>query len=335
MIPLVSIIIPAYNSERWIKATIESAIAQTCKNKEIIVVDDGSTDETYNIAKMYESKILKVLSQKNSGACVARNKALSVAQGDFIQWLDSDDILNPHKIETQLNESDRDPQSKVLHSSAWGYFYYNIKRAKFQPNGLWKTLTPTDWIVTRFNEGRYFPPITWLVSRKLTEVSGPWNDNLLRDQDGEYFCRVIASSELVLFHPEAICYYRKGNFSSISGSPSREKIESLKYSHHRCIDNLLILENSEITRRASCNYLDRFNNKIYFAHPDIVRENYKKILELGGEVLPPKKSKKYELFKKHFGIELTRKLKMRFWRFEIYIDRNWDRFLSLFFKDSV
>jgi len=335
MVPLVSIIIPAYNSERWIKATIESAIAQTYKNKEIIVVDDGSTDKTYNIAKMYESKILKVLSQKNSGACVARNKAMSIAQGDFIQWLDSDDILDPHKIQIQLNESDRDPQSKVLHSSAWGYFYYNIRRAKFQANSLWKTLTATDWIVTRFNEGVYLPPITWLVSRKLTEVSGLWNDNLLRDQDGEYFCRVIAKSELVLFHPKAISYYRKGNFSSISGSASREKIESLKYSHYRCVDNLLSLENSEITRSACCNYLYSFSNKIYSGHPDIVKENNKKILELGGEVLPPKKSRKYKLLEKYFGIKLTRKLKLGFWRLKIFIDRNWDRFLSFFLNDII
>ena len=82
MNPLVSIIIPAYNSEKWIKPTIISALNQTWENKEIIVVDDGSTDNTYAVAKQFESKILKVITQDNAGACVARNKALNIAQGD-------------------------------------------------------------------------------------------------------------------------------------------------------------------------------------------------------------------------------------------------------------
>ena len=97
MYPLVSILIPAYNSEKWIKSTIQSALNQTYSNKEIIIVDDGSTDNTLNIAKQFESDILKVIFQKNQGASAARNKALSISQGDFIQWLDSEDLISNDK----------------------------------------------------------------------------------------------------------------------------------------------------------------------------------------------------------------------------------------------
>ena len=335
MNPLVSILIPTYNSEKWIKLTIESVLAQSWKNKEIIIVDDGSTDKTYNIAKQYESKILKVITQENSGACVARNNAFSISQGDFIQWLDSDDLLDPYKIETQLSRSDYNAESKVLHSSAWGSFYFRISKAKFNPTQLWQDLSPVEWLVTRFNERCYLPTVTWLASRKLTELSGPWNEKLLRDQDGEYFCRAVAHSEFVKFHHKAICYYRKGNFKSISGSRSREKIESLNLSHSLCVNHFLNLENSEITRKACINYLQRFNNKIYVKHFDIVKTNQKRIVELGGEITFPSKTKKLSILKYIFGTNVTSILKKWLWNLEITFRKMWDKLLAYLSGEEI
>ena len=112
---LVSILIPSYNAEHWIAETIESALSQTWDNKEIIIVDDGSTDQTLQIAKKFESTLVKVISQENRGANVARNKALEFAQGDYIQWLDADDVLSPLKIEMQMMaRGDCDANTQVL-----------------------------------------------------------------------------------------------------------------------------------------------------------------------------------------------------------------------------
>src|SRR5277367_2921044 len=97
--PLVSIVIPAYNAEKWIADTLRSAIAQTWPYKEIIVVDDGSTDRTVEVARRFASKQVVVVSKENHGAAAARNDALRLSQGDYIQWLDADDILAPDKIE--------------------------------------------------------------------------------------------------------------------------------------------------------------------------------------------------------------------------------------------
>jgi glycosyltransferase involved in cell wall biosynthesis len=94
---LVSILIPAYNSENWIDETIISAINQVWPSKEIIIVDDGSKDDTYNCARKYESKNVILKRQDNRGACSARNTALELAQGDYIQWLDADDRLASDK----------------------------------------------------------------------------------------------------------------------------------------------------------------------------------------------------------------------------------------------
>ena len=98
MAPLVSILIRAYNAERWIRATLESAIGQDHANREVILVNDGSTDRTLEIAKKFQSKLVKIIDQENSGAAAARNKALEHAQGEYIQWLDHDDLLAPNKI---------------------------------------------------------------------------------------------------------------------------------------------------------------------------------------------------------------------------------------------
>jgi glycosyltransferase involved in cell wall biosynthesis len=96
--PLVSILIPAYNAEPWIAETIGSALAQTWSNKEIIVVDDGSSDQTLRIAKLFAGKTVSVVTQVNQGAAAARNRAYSLCQGDYIQWLDADDLLDRDKV---------------------------------------------------------------------------------------------------------------------------------------------------------------------------------------------------------------------------------------------
>src|SRR6185503_6994740 len=104
MEPLVSILIPAYNAEEWIADTIESALAQTWPRKEIIVVDDGSSDLTLPTAKQFAAKSVQVVTQANQGASVARNTAYSLCQGDYIQWLDADDLLDPDKVEHQVRK---------------------------------------------------------------------------------------------------------------------------------------------------------------------------------------------------------------------------------------
>src|SRR5262245_53234733 len=102
MAPRVSILIPAYNAGVWIAESIRSALAQTWENKEIIVVDDGSSDDTLRLARRFESAAVLVVSQANQGAAAARNKAFSLCQGDYIQWLDADDLLETDKIERQM-----------------------------------------------------------------------------------------------------------------------------------------------------------------------------------------------------------------------------------------
>src|SRR2546422_568365 len=121
---LVSILIPAYNAEEWLADTLRSALGQTWPCKEIIVVDDGSSDRTLAIARRFESDRVRVVTQLNQGAAAARNTALSFSHGNYIQWLDADDLLAPDKIARQMEASDQCQSSRPLLSSAWGQFFY-------------------------------------------------------------------------------------------------------------------------------------------------------------------------------------------------------------------
>ena len=94
MTPLVSILIPAFNAEEWIADTLRSAVGSTWPRKEIIVVSDGSTGSTLSVARRTAREGVSVIAKSNEGAAATRNRALSCSQGDYIQWLDADDLLS-------------------------------------------------------------------------------------------------------------------------------------------------------------------------------------------------------------------------------------------------
>lgn len=179
--------VPAYNAEEWIAETIESAIGQTWQRKEIIVVDDGSTDGTLGVARRFERENIRVVSTENRGAVAARNYLLSVAQGDYIQWLDHDDILAPHKIERQLGALRESDGTTTLLSGPRGYFYYSTRRAWFPRTCLWQDLSPVEWLLRKMGENLPMQTSTWLTSRELAEAAGPWDTRMLSDDDGGVF----------------------------------------------------------------------------------------------------------------------------------------------------
>lgn len=179
MNPLVSILIPAHNAEKWITESIRSAIAQTWPYKEIIVVDDGSTDRTAEVARRFASKEVAVVSTENQGAAAARNHALQFSQGDYIQWLDADDILAPDKIQRQLAALRKIDSKRILLSSAWAYFNYRTERARFVTTSLWQDLSPVEWLVRKMGEGLYMQTATWLTSRELTQATVPGTHGFL------------------------------------------------------------------------------------------------------------------------------------------------------------
>ena len=111
----VSVIIPAYNGDRYIEDAIAGILAQTYTNYEIIVVDDGSTDNTYEVIKKYGDRI-RYFSQSNQGVAASRNLGLAQSQGEYIAFLDQDDIFLPHKLASQVALLERDSNLGIVNS---------------------------------------------------------------------------------------------------------------------------------------------------------------------------------------------------------------------------
>jgi glycosyltransferase involved in cell wall biosynthesis len=327
MADLVSVLIPCYNAEKWLKQTIESVLSQTWPNKEIIIVDDGSTDNTLQILKQYESSTVKVISQENKGGSAARNKALEYAQGDYIQWLDADDILAPDKIERQMKAASHLGNSRILLSSPWAEFYYRHHKAKFVPSNLWQDLNPVEWLVIKFSEHVYMTNKAWLVSRTLTGLAGPWNERLLRDQDGEYFCRVVAACEKVIFVPGARSYYRRSSPKSVSGSLSNKAKESEFLSKTLCISYLRSLEDSERTRKASLAFLQNGLGYHHLKQASIIQQASILAKELGGELTPAVPKQGLRVARAVLGRSLAEKTRRLAWVLKILLKANWDRLL--------
>ncbi|HKB86281.1 MAG TPA: glycosyltransferase family 2 protein [Ignavibacteriaceae bacterium] len=334
-LPLVSICIPVFNSEKWIKETVMSAVNQTWTRKEIIVVDDGSSDKTLHILEELSELGIKVYSQSNKGACSARNLAFSKSKGDFIQWLDSDDLLAPDKIQLQLKEINFVQKTKTLLSSSFSKFYTDTTKSKFVPNILWQDLEPKYWLIKHLKDQAIMYPHAWLVSRNLTETAGEWNESLRLNQDGEYFCRVVAASDFVKFVQEAKCYYRIGNITSVSNKKSKGSLESLSLANTLCLDHLLKLENSPETRGAGLIFLQRFISKVYYEENEVetIRNIKNRIIELGGKVPSRNESWKFYLLRKIVGLHIARKLKTYLWNFEIIFRRRFHKIFSFILKN--
>ena len=309
--PLVSILIPSFNAEAWIADTLRSATAQTWPNKEIIVVDDGWSDRTVAIASKFESDGVRIVRQRNQGAAAARNAGLSLSRGEYIQWLDADDLLAPDKIARQMEVFKTLPNKRVVLSSSFGLFKYRYYRATFSPTSLWRDLSTVDWLLCKLGQNAYMQTATWLVPREVSEKAGPWNTQLLGDDDGEYFCRILMASDGVRFVPEAKVYYRApwvGTLSYIG--QSNRKLDAHWRSMQLHIGYLRSLEDTPRARQACFQYLQNCFIYFYPERSDIVEEMQSLAEELGGRLETPRLSWKYSWMQKTLGWKPAKRLQV-------------------------
>jgi glycosyltransferase involved in cell wall biosynthesis len=326
MKPLVSILIPAYNSEEWIADTLRSALAQTWQRKEIIVVDDGSRDRTAEVARQLASKEITVVSVENAGAAAARNHALKLSQGDYIQWLDADDLLAPDKIERQLLALGEVEDRKILLSSPWAYFNYRTNRARFVPTSLWHDLSPVEWLLRKMGENLHMQTATWLTSRELADAAGPWDTRLIGDDDGEYYCRVLRASNGTRFVPEAKVFYRvtsSNRWSYIGTSDKKKTAMLLSMKLH--VKYLRSLEDSERVRKACLTYMQNWFHNFYPDRQDIVAELQSLAGELHGHLAPPRLRWKYAWMEPIFGLQAAKSAQMVLPQMKASLIRSWDK----------
>jgi glycosyltransferase involved in cell wall biosynthesis len=309
--PLVSILIPCFNAARWLPQTLESALAQSCRATEIIVVDDGSRDDSLAIARGFGKRGVNVFAQANAGASAARNRAVREAKGDFFQFLDADDLLSPDKINLQLELLQTRP-GDVLASCAWGRFVDDIGAAQFRDDAVFRDFQPLDFLILAGETGAMMHPSAWLVPRAIAERAGPWNESLSLNDDGEYFCRVLLASAGVAFCADerARSYYR----SRVAGSLSQRRDETACRSQFDSValiaSHLRRVEDSPRTRQAAANYYQRFIHDYFPAAAPLMRTAGERVAELGGSTIPaPEMGRKTAALARLIGWRNARRLK--------------------------
>lgn len=279
--PLVSVIVPAFNAERWISETLRSVLSQTHASLQVIVVDDGSTDATAEKVCSFSDARISLISQANQGAAAARNRGLGLASGDLIQFLDADDILGPDKIEQQVAAL-RAQEPNTIASGWWGRFPADFGGPNDFSESVWQTRDPVEWLISSFSGGGMMQTAAWLTPRRVVEAAGPWNEALTLHDDGEFFTRVLLAADRNLFVAKAKVFYRDvpGSLSRLRNPKAIESALMVCQLQHR---HLLARCDTTASRRALATQYARFIYEHECYAPDLAFEARKSLADLGVE----------------------------------------------------
>lgn len=222
--PKISVIIPAYNSEDTILETIKSVQKQTFSDWELIVINDGSTDGTIQLVNEINDSRLKVFSYENGGLSVARNRGITNAKGEFIAFLDADDLWTPDKLELQLEVLRKNPEAGVAYS--WTYFmeekgeYCHTDRQLFFEGNVFANLLTDNFIANGSNP---------LIRRQAIESVGEFDASVSGAADWDYWLRLAACWQFVVV-PKPQVFYR------LSSSSMSSKVEFMEDCQLKVID---------------------------------------------------------------------------------------------------
>lgn len=197
--PLVSVIIPAYNASSTIVRSVESVTGQTFTNREIIIVDDGSTD---NLLEVLEPYPVRIVSQANMGAAAARNHGSRVAKGDLLAFLDADDFWHPRKLQKQVDAMKKYPDARYCVTNSCKLTLCDLDSgAQWAPTSEDSALELLDFPVVFANP--YFGTPGVLMPKDLFESKGGFNENLVTAEDVDLWLRA-AYGGFVLKVPEVL-----------------------------------------------------------------------------------------------------------------------------------
>lgn len=211
---LISVVIPCYNADLFLRETIESVLSQTYSSYEIILVDDGSTDGTTSIIQSYGTQVRAVFTP-NRGASAARNLGTSLAQGEFIQYLDADDLLAPEALATRVG---------ALLSTNGDVAYCGWQKLEQGRNGQFTPADVTDRPIEAVHPDPeialftdfWCPPAALLYSRRIVEKIGCWNESLSIIQDARFLLDATLLGGRFTYVPGVSAYYRVHGSQSLS-----------------------------------------------------------------------------------------------------------------------
>jgi glycosyltransferase involved in cell wall biosynthesis len=273
---------PAYNAAKYISATLDSILKQTYPNIEIIVVNDGSTDETAQILHKYVNRgNIRILHTENRGQCAAANMAYRISKGEYIKFFDADDIMNPEHIQVQMDRI-ADRPGCIAACQVRRFYNEDIHSAIHEPLATWKDLKPVDWLVIDNGKGLGMMGVCmFLIPRHFLERSGLWNESLSLLNDYEFSPRFLLLAEEILFTPSAELFYRSGLAGSLSRSLGRTKLVSAFTALEATERLLLQHDQTEGTKAALSQMWHLWVHQFYIDEMDLYRKADQHLKQLG------------------------------------------------------
>ena len=216
---LISCIIPVYNGERYLREAIDSVLAQAHRPLEIIVVDDGSTDGTADVAAGYGAR-LDYVRQSNAGPAAARNRGLSLAQGEFVAFLDADDLWHPEKLQRQMARFQARSELGYCVAHVQNFWIPELEEEaeKFRDHRIAKALPS-------------YVTATLVARRSVFDAMGQFDPALGHGDSTEWFLRAAEDGTVMELLPDVLLYrcLHQANRSRLLASQSRERfLEILK-----------------------------------------------------------------------------------------------------------
>jgi glycosyltransferase involved in cell wall biosynthesis len=261
--PLVSVIIAAYNSENTIIETINSVLSQTLSDLEIIVIDDGSTDKTCQRIQEIVDRRVRLFPYQNGGVAKARNRGIAKAQGEYIAFLDHDDLWKPDKLKAQVSALEKSADAGVAYS--WTINMYS------EENPVRYVKSPSVYV-----EGDVYSQIllcnfvgsgsNLLVRREAIESVGEFDPTPLSNEDWDYYIRLAAKWSFVVVPEYHVIYRHTAN----SMSSQVQRLEQggtilVEKAYQTASDNLQYQKNQSLCNHylyCSELYLTGYNNTL-------------------------------------------------------------------------
>tara|TARA_B100000795_G_scaffold247608_1_gene213928 strand:+ start:2169 stop:3116 length:948 start_codon:yes stop_codon:yes gene_type:complete len=282
---IVSIIIPLHNAEAYILETLKSCFEQIYTNIEVIVVENGSSDNSWEFLNTIADTRLQCYQIDIANASAARNFGYKKATGDYIMFLDADDIVSKTKIDKQLRVLENLEEGWIA-SCAWGKFTNTIEQASFIQQDTWRIKDPVQWCITSWNGGGMMIPGCWLIPKPIIEKAGLWNETLTLHDDGEFMCRVLLASQGNVFVENAWVYYRQVSNSLSRKNQSYKAAKSTLDVCESYRKHVLPLEDSPIVRQALAYNYRRFMYEFHPNHKDLLHQAKQSIQTLGVKNTP-------------------------------------------------
>lgn len=308
--PLVSVCMPCRNAERYVGEAVDSVLNQTYKKIELIIINDNSTDKSLQILKKLKDKRIKIITKKCGSAGAARNRAFEKSTGEYIKFLDADDLISSKMIEKQVNKIKRDYNAIAM--SGWGRFYNNdIKTFSFYPQKVWKDMKSIDWLKEAlFDAKPMMQSGMFLIPKRLIKKTGKWLEEPNPYDDFEYFCRLFCLAKRIKFVEKEMLYYRSGNKESLSQKKGYSEMEAACKAMLQGTNWILQKTKDKKARQACANCCKQMIYAIYPQFQNLQKALAERIKECGGSTIKAEGGIRFKIFRSIIGWKLSKRLQL-------------------------